>query len=1286
MRTVNTRVNEMVDLKDYLQMTPTNLWVKDLKWWITDHVNTEGKDVAAVNDGVVLGLNEGTATLHVSNHDGSAETTLPIKVQAKRYDNINLSRIELNKTSNVVERGEEFTLSAKLMPFELFPEYAENFANYNLRWTTSGGAVKFVVKDDQGNETLTDEVVGAMSVTVRSFRTGSAMINVIDTLSTARVNSNCSVRIKSEFDVDGGYLKSYTGRGDENGVVEIPNDLSIVYIYPYAFMNNPYITKIVFPEGILQIMETAVYGCDNLREVVVPSTCNSIGKWSFGWNTKLEKVTFNKAVGENGSINSVKSIGELAFVGCGSLTDIDFSGVYSIGPRAFAYCESLHSIDLTNVKSMGEQAFYGCEGLTEIKTGRYTPIGEMAFVFCTGLTELTINGTSVGDAAFGMCTNLQKVTFTNAVDTIGSEAFYGCERLSELNFRSTVRVIGSYAFANCAFNTIVIPNGVETIGNVAFGYDKTMSQDSGPTEVIISAGAKLTSIGASIFRNCHRITAINVESDNAYLSSNKGILYDKAQRKVLLVPFAYGDTELTLPSTVTEIGDYAFAISSITTVNGVNVTKIGNRAFDSSAITTVNFGNVSYIGDFAFFDTPNFTAWPECFRDVSHIGDFAFMAYTKEATEIGQTVTSGILGTVTLNKVSYLGACAFANDDLSQVVINSSNLKEIGESAFDSCRYLATVVLPLDCKIEKIGNYAFRNCAALTQFDMPDSVTSVGEGAFLLCTKLSSVTLSANITAISDLMFANCSALTKLDVPAKVTYIGDYAFAVLLFDNYGNVRDFGVNRSLNLTGNALNNVTYIGDYAFYGVIMSNVSAPNLLYVGESAFEKSQIANSVNIPSVITLGDSAFYGSSVSRITLDSVVNVGKYALAKCENLSGTLELPEVVNLGAGALYGDKNIRNVAFGPLETIGSMAFAGTRITELRLPVSLKQIDVMGLYGAEYVEKINISNNPTYFTDSYGVLYKRLPSGLYSLVYYPVAVKDNGNFRTSYTADPLTVKVEAYAFAGSVYLTHITLPERLRVLGAGAFYDCRLLQFVTLNCAAAPVLEMIYDGDIENHYYDTFENNTIEHKSTVTIRYPKNGTGYDTYNWRMYFNEDKKNIEVMTTNSRTQTTIDTADALQAMDINALTLDDISRIVLLRRIYASLSADQIEFLRDVEGKLLQAEMQIAKLLNVEMAALPKKVTVADREQIERLRILYDMCNSQIQSQVTNLNRLTEAEAKLAALTDGGEKNNAWMLPTFLSIGAVLVVGAAVAVTLVLVKRKKTSAKQTKKEGKRNEE
>ena len=1256
MRAVNTRVNEVVDLNDYVTTTPNSLWLKDMKWSIDD------ESVAVVRKGVVLGVGVGETTLRVSNYDGTAEATLPVTVREGRYDEINLSQIQLNKSYTTIERGEQFTLNATLVPHDLFQGLVSApFADVNLVWTTSGGVVKFVTQDEHGNEVLVDRVEGVSSVKVKSLRTGAAMVNVIDSNSSSRVNSSCTVYIKSEFDVDGVYLQRYTGRGDENGVVEIPEDLGIVYIYPYAFMNNPYITKIVVPKGVIEIMEAAIYGCDNLREVELPKTCKTLDKWSLAWNVNLERV----------DLGGVNTIGELAFYKDEKLSDIDFSGVYSVGPRSFMMCDSLNVLDISSIKSMGAQAFAYCAGITEIITGPHTPIGDYGFSGCTGLTQVTLNGSRIGELAFSFCTNLHTVTINNSVDTIGYGAFYGCENLSNVNYRSTVRIIEDFAFTDCNFETVIIPNGVEYVGTRAFGYDDGTT-GKGAKEVIISAGAKLTSIGPAIFSNCDNLTGFTVEEGNSYLSSADGILYDKAQYKVILVPTAYKEKTLTLPTTVTEIGEYAFSLCSIETVTGEGVTRIDDSAFYMSDIKTVNFGKVKYIGDAAFYDAQNLQSWPSCFNSVTYIGEYAFAIPSDDSG----TATYGLSGSMPrLDNLTHIGDYAFGNTKITNFTVGSK-VNYLGNFAFTQCTKLSSVTI--ENGVKAIGELAFATCTSLSSIVIPDSVTSVGYGAFAYCVNLRNVTLSKNMTAIADYMFHHCTSLRSIELPASVTVIGDGAFM-----NYNSAMTGYGNGSL--TSIDLSNIVYIGEEAFVNSMFTTLNAPKLVALGAYAFAGSSL-RTADLPELVTLGDYALYGcGSLNSVNVPKLVTVGEAAFADCSSLVD-IDLSSVKTLGTMALSYTTSLLSVKFANLETLGTGQFFNSSIETIKLPATLTTIEMQGLFGAVALSEIIVdSNNPYFFTDSDGVLYKNLSNGLVSLVCYPIRNADNkGNLRTKYVALDKTVKVEAFAFSLNQSLVEITLPERLQVLGSGAFYGCTALETLTLNCAAAPVLEMLYDeesGGVNNHYYDIFQNVPNSTKSTITIVYPANGSGYDVYNWQLYL---KNNLKQGKTVVRTQTTIDTADSIEALDINSLTLSDISQIVLLRRIYTSLSSEQKSFLTGVIGKLSQAEAQLAKLLNEQIAQLPKKITEKDRATVEYLRSLYNSCNSQIQSGITNVDSLVKAEEQLAAL-DGSpsEGNNAWMLPTFISIGAAIVVAGAVVLILWLIKRKKNQ--NVNKEGADNE-
>ena len=320
----------------------------------------------------------------------------------------------------------------------------------------------------------------------------------------------------------------------------------------------------------------------------------------------------------------VTSIGGSAFSGCSDLTSVTIpDSVTSIGDYAFYWCSGLTSVTIGNgVTSIGDYAFSGCSGLTSVTIGNgVTSIGKCAFEVCSGLTSVTIpdSVTSIGGSAFSGCSGLTSVTIGGGVTSIGDYAFYNCSGLTSVTIPDSVTSIAYYAFYNCSeslFDTMAIP-GVKLVDGWAIGTTGSLSGNldltgvrgigdgafygcSGLTSVTIPDG--VTSIGYSAFSGCSGLMSISVGAGNANYKSVNGLLLSKDGTR--LIQGVNGD--VTIPDSVTSIGDYAFedcsGLTSVTIPD--SVTSIGSSAFSGcSGLTSVTIpDSVTSIGKYAFYD------------------------------------------------------------------------------------------------------------------------------------------------------------------------------------------------------------------------------------------------------------------------------------------------------------------------------------------------------------------------------------------------------------------------------------------------------------------------------------------------------------------------------------------------------------------------------------------------------------------------------------------------------------------------------------------------------------
>ena len=260
-------------------------------------------------------------------------------------------------------------------------------------------------------------------------------------------------------------------RSIENGYpteVTIPDTIlgyPVTRIGKEAFYNCKPLTSVTIPDSVTTIGDSAFASCSSLTSVTIPDSVTTIGDYAFSgcsslmnievdadnaFYSSLDGVLFNKkqttlvrypaAKEGNYTIpNSVSSIGNRAFYGCGSLTSVTIGdSVTSIGKYAFYNCDSLTSVTIPDsVTAIGKDAFCSCSSLTSVTIpDSVTSIGEWAFAHCASLTSVTIGDsvTSIGEHAFYYCDSLTSVTIPNSVTSIGEDAFFGCDSLTDVYY------------------------------------------------------------------------------------------------------------------------------------------------------------------------------------------------------------------------------------------------------------------------------------------------------------------------------------------------------------------------------------------------------------------------------------------------------------------------------------------------------------------------------------------------------------------------------------------------------------------------------------------------------------------------------------------------------------------------------------------------------------------------------------------------------------------------------------------------------------------------------------
>ena len=617
-----------------------------------------------------------------------------------------------------------------------------------------------------------------------------------------------------------------------------------------------------------------------------------------GTDLKIPNVNFDT--------KPVTGIKSNAFENCGSLTSVTIpDSVTSIGSYAFDGCNNLQDIYITdigawcNIAGLSNLMEYGASNKklyinNELATSitipdSVTSISYSAFRGCTGLTSVTIGGsvTSISKYAFSDCTGLTTVnwnaTACTSAGSYNSPIFKGCSNLATVNIGDNVKIIPHYAFSNCTgLTNVTIPDSVTSIGDSAF------SNCTGLTSVTI--GDSVTSIGQSAFSDCTGLTSVTI--GNSVTSIGQSAFWS-----------CTGLTSVTIPDSVTSIGSSAFYNTAWYNNQSAGLVYAGQVAYKYKGTMSSNTSIVLKEGTLG-------------------IADYAFAGCTGlTSITIGNSVTS------------------------------------IGGSAFSDCTGLTSITIP--DSVTSIGSYAFDGCTGLTTVNWnATACTSAGSPSYHIfegCSNLATVNIGDNVKIIPSYAFRDCTGLTNITIPDSVTSIGGGAFDnTLWYDDQPDGLVYAGKVAYTYKGTMPSNTSIvleegtlgIADYAFEGCTgLTSITIPDsVTSIGSSAFLGCTGLTSVTIGgSVTSIGSSAFRNcTGLTRVTIpDSVTSIGEHAFQNCTGLTSITIGGSVTSIGSTAFYGCKGLTSITIpNSVTSIDSYAFFYcTGLTSIKFNGTIEQ-----------------------------------------------------------------------------------------------------------------------------------------------------------------------------------------------------------------------------------------------------------------------------------------------------------------------------------------------------------
>ena len=338
-------------------------------------------------------------------------------------------------------------------------------------------------------------------------------------------------------------------------------------------------------------------------------------------------------------------------------------------------------------------------------------------------------------------------------------------------------------------------------------------------------------------------------------------------------------------------GDYEYTFLDDGTVE---ISKYIGSDKEITIPDTIDGKKVTSIGNYVFENCIGLESItiPENITNIEHMAFHYCTNLESINVDVNNNIYSSIDGVLFNKEQDKIIFFPYNKSDSYEI---PDSVTSIGDMAFYGCHNLTNIIIP--DSITSIGNWAFKNCSSLTNITIPNSVTSIGERAFSECANFTSITIPDSVTSIGEGAFSSCS-LTSITIPDSVTSISNETFSncykltdIIIPNSVTSIGNRAFYACDNLTNITIpNSVTSIGFGAFrYCIRLANITISNsVTSIRDDTFYSCSSLTSIIIPdSVTSIGNKAFYGcTNLTSITIPkSVTSIGDYTFTDCNNLT-----------------------------------------------------------------------------------------------------------------------------------------------------------------------------------------------------------------------------------------------------------------------------------------------------------------------------------------------------------------------------------------------------------------